>query len=41
LRYDARCLPGGRTQWAIMVDGIPIFIVLLTAAAMALVRLSV
>jgi hypothetical protein len=41
LRYDARYLPGGRFRWVIMVDGIPIFIVLLTAAAMALVRLSV
>ena len=41
LRDDARCLPGGQTRWVIMVDGIPIFIVLLTAATMALVRLSV
>jgi hypothetical protein len=41
LRYDARCLPGGRIRWVIMVDGIPIFILLLTAATMALVRLSV
>jgi hypothetical protein len=41
LRSDRRCLSGGRVRWVMMVDGIPIFIVLLTAAAMALVRLSV
>jgi hypothetical protein len=36
----ARCLPGGQFRWVMLVDGIPIFIVLLTAAAMALVRFS-
>jgi hypothetical protein len=41
MRDHARCLPGERFRWVMMVDGIPIFIVLLTAAAMALVRFSV
>jgi hypothetical protein len=41
LRGDERCLPGGPFRQVMMIDGIPIFIVLLTAAAMALVRLSV
>jgi hypothetical protein len=36
----ARCLPGGRFRWFMLVDGIPIFIVLVTAAAMALARFS-
>jgi hypothetical protein len=40
MRLDARCLPGELIRWVTMLDGIPIFIVLLTAAAMALVRFS-